>query len=435
MDILTKPPTGFTFEFIQEFVKENHPEGVELDYKEQFPDKEKLSQTVVAFANTRGGVILVGVKENRENGRPVKADGIDDGHHDEFVAQIIGNISPIPAYDFHKTNDKEGKVFVLIRVFEGDETPYYPHNDSNIWIRTGSVKKPVDIASPEHAELLFKKKDRAELGRKINRQCALDNYQAFLDNAEHERQKEIDIEKENYRLKKLQHEDGDKLPPFRSSIIQNKVGENSAMLTILLQPYFPHEQLIKPRDIEPVIQSSQVYNHSFSFPILAARWDSIQEGMCHFNWNRRSGEVDCQQVFANGLMFSLNDVLRTHQGYGTYTHLSWFTSQLYITLKGSKNVLEKIGYQGTLIGSISVEGVRGHQVYPIIESMFRDENNHSVFALKEWSIKIDTRTLSDENKLREYVVDLCRDIHWSFGYKDLQKSITVKYLIEKGYFT
>ena len=186
MDIISKPLASFSFDNIVAFAKENNQEGVQLDYKEELPDKKKLSQLVAAFANTRGGVIVVGVKENRENGRPAKWEGIRDDHHDEFVAQVIGNISPLPSYEFHKTDDKDGKVFVLIRVFEGNQTPYYPHNDSNIWIRTGSIKKSVEIALPEHAELLFKKTDRAENGRHQNIILANKNYEAFLQSAENE---------------------------------------------------------------------------------------------------------------------------------------------------------------------------------------------------------------------------------------------------------
>lgn len=433
MNILTQPLNSFTFSDIVAFAKENHQEGVELDYKESLPDKEKLSQLVAAFANTRGGVIIVGIKENRENGRPAKYEGVDDGHHDEFIAQVIGNISPIPVYEFHKTDAKEGKVFLLIRVFEGDETPYYPHNDSNIWIRTGSIKKAVDIVSPEHAELLYKKAERAEMVRIRNRDRANFNYQTFLKDAEKDRLKRIEVEKEKYQLQKSRLEDGDTMPPFKSQIVQSPLGSNVAMLTILLQPYYPHGQFVRPRDIESIIQESEAANSGYAFPSRGVRWDSITEGMMHFSWNDRDGSIDCQQVFANGLVYTANDILRVSNELGAETYLSLFSSQLYITLKGAKNILESLGYQGSLIGQMEVQGLQGHRVHSIVPSMFGDVNT-SVFEHRSWPINLDTRVLANESELREYVVDVSRDVHWSFGYKDLQKHINVKLLEDKRYF-
>jgi hypothetical protein len=156
--------------------------------------------------------------------------------------------------------------------------------------------------------------------------------------------------------------------------------------------------------------------------------------MIHFNWNSRDGEIDCQQVFANGLVYTANDVLRSSPDQGIYTHLAWFTSQLYITLKGAKNIFEKLGYQGSLVGYIEVQGLQGYKVHAIVQSMFGDVNI-SVFDHRSWPINLNTRILANEQELKEFVVDISRDIHWSFGYKDLQKSINVAYLEQKNYFS
>ena len=433
MNILTEPLNNISYLDVKNFVKENHPEGVQLDYKELFPDKEKLSQLVAAFANTRGGLIIIGVGENRTNGRPTKADGIDDGRHDEFVAQVLGNISPIPAYEFHKTDEQGGKVFVLIRIFEGSETPYYPHNDSNIWIRTGSIKKFVEIASPEHAELLFKKAERAEIGRSRNLLIAQENYEAFLQQAEAEHQRELIIEKQTYEENKIRHEDGEQMDPFKSKIVKQPIGTEVAMLSVTVQPYYPHGQLIRPLEMEPIIEQSEVRNNHYSFPRRTDRWDSIQEGMIQFIWNRNNGEVHCQQIFANGLIFSSDDVLQSDQTIGKFTHLAWFSSQLYITLRGARNILEKLSYQGGLVGLVHISGIQGVKALPAIRSLFNDERV-SIFDEKSWPFEIDTKVISDESALRQFVIDLSRDIHWSFQYKDIQRGITVERFEQDNYF-
>jgi len=433
MKLLSKPASSITYDEVVEFAKENHPEGVELDYKKEPPDKDKLSQLVAAFANTRGGLIIIGVEENRENGRPIKWEGVKDDHYDELSAQVIGNISPIPNFEFHKTEAKNGKVFILIRVFEGDETPYYPHNDSNIWIRTGSIKKSVDIASPEHIELLFKKNEKAMSYRQLNEEIAFKNYQDFLSNAEAERLNEIKEEKEADRLRRIQHEDGDQMPPFKSRIIQQKLGSNASMLTIILQPHNPYKQLIKPLDMEIIIRESVEENSLYSFPILAGHWDSMNNGMNHFSWNRFSGQINCQQIFANGLTFSSHDVFRKNEQEGDYTHLAWFVSQLFITLNGTRNILSKLGYQGSIDGEMKLELPKGTKVVPCFDNALRDNDVKSISSKYSWKIKIDTKILNNEEELKEFVTHFVRNIYWTFGYKEMQKGITASKLENAGY--
>ncbi len=433
MEILTKKLSEFSFDDVVSFAEEKNSEGMQLDYKEELPDKMKLAKLVCAFANTRGGVIVVGIRENRKTGEPTKWEGIDDGRHDEYIAQVIGNISPIPSFGVHKTNDNNGKVFLLLRIYEGNETPYYAHNDSNIWIRTGSTKKSVNIASPEHIELLFGKREKAQISRNNNKNRAELNYKSFLKSADRERKNEIEVEKQNYEAKKIHLEDGDTLPPFKSQIFQHNLGINVAMLDITLQPFFPQTELIRPLDIETLIQESEFRTRFASFPSRATHWDSISEGMIHLSWKRRDGGIDSQQVFANGLMSTSTNVLKTGEGGAPTIYLSWFAAQLYVTLSGAGKMYEKLGFSGSILGTMEINGMENVYIDPAIRTMW-PEPRTSVFAQRSWDIAIDTMTLSNESDLKEYVAEKTRDIHWSFGFKDLQKGISVERLNERGVF-
>ncbi len=430
MKILTTSINEIDFDYVVAFQQEANPEGTQLDYKKTFPDKG-LAKIIASFANTRGGVLIIGIEEDSKTGVPIKADGITLDKHVDRVFQYIGNISPIPKVECHTTNEVNGKVFVVVRVFEGDETPYYVHNDSNIWVRTGNVSKPIDIASPEATELLFKKKERAALSRMHNKQFAENNFQAFLKMGEKERLREITAERENYELKKIQHEDGANLPPFKSKITNSSLGKECSLLKVVLQPYYPHEAFIRPLDIEPIIQETRTQNGFYSFP-MPSNFDSVTEGMIFFNWSRDDGEITCQQVFANGLVFNSHDILR-HTPDGPATHLGWFAGELYVTLTAMRKILGKMGYQGSVTGAISIDNIEGVTINPIIERMWPGETRESIFKTLFWQLDLDTRILNDKEQLLDYVTELVRDIHWSFGYKDLQKTITKKYLVDKDY--
>jgi len=311
--ILTEVLNKFAFEDIQSFAKEGKAESVQLDYKKDFQTDEKMAQLITAFANTRGGVIVIGIGENRSNGTPISWDGIEDGRHEERVAQIMSGIHPVPAFEVYKTNAVNNRVFVLIRVFEGDETPYYPHNDSNLWIRTGSIKKSVEIASPEMAELLYKKAEKATLARKQNEKLATFNYDCYLVNREKEKKREAVEEASRLQIK------------------EKPIEKNKTILEVLFQPYFPHKDFVKPQNTEQIIQDSYASNAVYSFPIRDM-WESVDNGMIFF---KDIDELICQQVFANGLICSSHEISRTTKR-GRETHLGWLTGELFITLKGAK---------------------------------------------------------------------------------------------------
>jgi len=147
INLLNKPIDDFSFDDIISFCKERHAEGLQIDYKKEFPDKG-LAKHFASFSNTRGGLIIVGVEED-DKGLPIKWEGVkNEGKLIDRVHQNASNIDPIPNYETCITDEKNGRVFLLIRIFEGDQTPYYVQNDSNIWVRTGNISKPIDIASP-----------------------------------------------------------------------------------------------------------------------------------------------------------------------------------------------------------------------------------------------------------------------------------------------
>lgn len=160
MNMLKKPVSEISFNEVVEFCNEAHGEGVQIDYKKDFPSNG-FAKHFAAFSNTRGGIIIIGVEEDRKSGIPVSWTGVvKDAKQIEKIHQAASNVEPIPSYEVHATDEVDGKCFVLIRINEGDKTPYYVQNDFNIWVRTGNISNPIGIASPDGLELLFGKEKR-----------------------------------------------------------------------------------------------------------------------------------------------------------------------------------------------------------------------------------------------------------------------------------
>jgi hypothetical protein len=146
-DDLGTVPAADLFAAIEEFTgvalaPENRtPEGYLLDFKQEW--SEKAVKTVAAFANTFGGLLIVGVSER--DGRADQIVGINVGPRQELrtsiASSIASNISPTPPYEIWNLvmPQDPSKQLCVIRVRKGagihlwtkkDECPVYVRNDS-----------------------------------------------------------------------------------------------------------------------------------------------------------------------------------------------------------------------------------------------------------------------------------------------------------------
>lgn len=135
-----------------------------LEFKENFDSTDSLAGELVAFSNSKGGKIIVGVKDKTK-----KIVGIDlSFDFEEFVMNVAThNCTPIisPLVEFYTI---DGKTICVIAVFSGKLKPYYVTKrgaERGTLIRIGSSNKPADKAwiqqlSRESRNLTF---DRLEV--------------------------------------------------------------------------------------------------------------------------------------------------------------------------------------------------------------------------------------------------------------------------------
>ena len=95
--MFTKFITDISYADIDQLKQESIEESDILDYKEDFPiSDDTLIKHVCAFANTRGGYLIFGVKESGDGGHPTEIKGIDsDKINKERIENIIlAHITP-----------------------------------------------------------------------------------------------------------------------------------------------------------------------------------------------------------------------------------------------------------------------------------------------------------------------------------------------------
>ena len=121
-----------------------HGESQNVEFKVTLPkDSEKYIKSIIAFANTQGGKLIVGVDD-----RTRKVVGIDDdvlfrmmdsianAISDSCVPQIVPNIEP---------QTVDGKTVIVVTVIPGANRPYYLKSkgkDAGTFIRVAGTSRP-----------------------------------------------------------------------------------------------------------------------------------------------------------------------------------------------------------------------------------------------------------------------------------------------------
>jgi hypothetical protein len=138
---------------VDHLVQSKMPEGPTLEYKADLSEQDGWLQDLVAFANSYGGILIIGVVA--KNGIPQAAPGFE---RPSEVAVDIGNqvnscVQPRPDFELKvaRCNDNSGRWLAGIQVREGVNTPYlYSRTDK----RRIYVRGPANKIEPDYLQLM-----------------------------------------------------------------------------------------------------------------------------------------------------------------------------------------------------------------------------------------------------------------------------------------
>jgi len=109
-------------------------EHQQLDFKFEISDSRKIAKTLVAFSNSDGGKLLIGVKDNG------KIAGVRTDE-EFFMVQAAADMYCKPAVTFEsKRWVIEGKTVLEVTIPKGKNLPYLAETEPNKWLAYIRVK-------------------------------------------------------------------------------------------------------------------------------------------------------------------------------------------------------------------------------------------------------------------------------------------------------
>jgi predicted HTH transcriptional regulator len=122
-----------------------------LDYKQEISSAHKIAKTMCSFANHKGGVLLVGIRDNKT------VAGIRS-EDEKYMLDLAASFYCRPEIKLEiLEHEIDGKVILECIVPEGDEKPYYAKDEEDKWWVYVRVKDQSLLASKIVVDVLKKK--------------------------------------------------------------------------------------------------------------------------------------------------------------------------------------------------------------------------------------------------------------------------------------
>ena len=164
--MFTKPIDEITYQDVESFCQQ-WSEGVRIEYKQKIVHVPKI---VSSFANTYGGIFLIGVEVDNTTNMPIipikgipKRRNIEEGIQQSAEMSIIPPVRP----EVKVVNVPGGNnVVVVVRVAEGSLlAPHAIDQSTKAYFRVGSTTQPykLELANMELIAHMFKRREDSQI--------------------------------------------------------------------------------------------------------------------------------------------------------------------------------------------------------------------------------------------------------------------------------
>lgn len=376
--MFTKPLSQTEYSDIETFCNA-FSEGVRVEYKNEMI--KEIPKAISAFANTLGGIIVIGAETDKAQNKVVAINGIDReiGIEERIINASINGIYPsvIPEVKIFEIPEKKNKILVVIKVHESLEAPHAIQNSTRVYIRTGSINQPYELAEIDRIEYFLKRREKPAKLKEELKQRARSRAERFAS-------------------------------PLKL---------NKPCLYISISPVFPYKPLISLDELYGFCNSVEPGSPAYYYVNDPQR---ITDGICKF-FIRTDGFL-YREINHYGLVFTcdaLNKVKSRWRAIGReederlYLGFNQFVLVMGKALKLAELFYKRCGYMGNLEVEVNIENIADEYL------LYGDDAFSDLYEYKS----IDDSTTSSEiivvedinSKFLDIVILLIRNILWTFN--------------------
>ena len=383
--MFTKLANEIDFNDIEAFCRE-WSEGVRVEYKSEIAHIPKI---ISSFANTQGGIFIIGVETDQNNKVKFPIQGIqnDGGIEERIIQSATDGIYPaiMPEVIICDVPGETDRVVVVVRVEESQHAPHAIQNSTKVYVRQGSTTPPYELAEIGRIEYLLKRREEPQ---RISRQ--------ILDRIE-----------ERVRVNSY------------SSQLERP------NLAIFARPVFPYRPIIAPPEIYEYMVShpsipSTARNIDLSTKKVTGGAFHVAKGdwLCFWELNEH-GIIYCREGLHRKRMlrnYSTRDDDNLGEEYLSDEDIAW---KAYTFIGVAAHFFTKCEYSGNVEMTARLEQVRGEKLlfskdlHPA--AVERRQSEESEILASTQCLPRDLRTAKEYSRV---LIELLNQLYWVFNVGD-----------------
>jgi hypothetical protein len=374
--LFTATLADIEYDDVVAFCNEQLPESVNLDYKRDMPAGEKLAKTISSFANTFGGIVVIGVDEDDQSRPRVPSDGLafEPKLEERVWSVVTDHIYPPVLPEVRVCPPVNDRTFVVVRVPQSATTPHAVRHNTSVYLRTGNITKPEALerlATVSEVEWLRDRRKKSEALRAEVVARMLGRMEA---------------------LRRL-----------------NGVTAEKAKVDVCVGPKYPAGPLFSLAELAEFRRASLMYSDTFT------NQNRAHEGFVSSYITPEDVETYVETNIFGFVFESTGLYAPNSDDEPGVVHLESVLDAMADTLRFASKIAKHRGFWGVWQIDVRLRGLEGSRLAPI-GRRFSVSPSRQLDDVLQFTVDIPASAWRDDGELISRIGDVATAVVWSFGW-------------------